>query len=278
MKRASLVIVSGLYFLTRIMPCEAADFDKPQKELRAQIVIYNLLSGLYLTEEQMKFILEKAKEIESLEKKLYEGAQARFSTQTDSLLTLREEVKKEIPDISKDLAREIHQNNIDINTLRKEYFDELTEATGAVKSHLTGTQLYIIQGFKPCLVPPKGDARIGQSGVPGGFVRVLERIRSLPERRYQIKKEEIVDRYIEKLSLLHPRLTEEHVREAREKFVQIVEDVRNMSQVEFALEKEKRASEIKNIVEKKQVDVDRKITHFLLNSQIIPILEEQLSG
>lgn len=262
--------------------CLAEDIDKQEKELRTQITIYNLVNGLYLTEDQMDFILNKSKKLHSLQKKLQNRKKSDSSNQREALLALREEVRKEVPQVSEDLAKEIHRNNFLMLKLRKEYIDALSETTEQVKSKLTDKQIYLIQSFKPCLIPPKGPARMGQISSQAGPTKLLERVRNMPTKRYKTRKSDIADRYIKRLSLKFPYLSDRELSEAKTKFLRIMDDVRGLSDLDFALQKKDIANEIKNIVirgehKEKQIDEDKKIARFLLNSQIIPVLEEKLS-
>jgi len=272
----------GALILGLSFNCVAEDIDKQEKELRTQITIYNLVNGLYLTEDQMEFILNKSKELDSLLRKLQDRKKSDASDQRKALLVLREEVRKEVPQVSEDLAKEIHRNNFLMLKLRKEYIDALSETTEQVKSKLTDKQIYLIQSFKPCLIPPKGPARMGQISSQAGPIKLLERVRNMPTKRYKTRKSDIANRYIKRLSLKFPYLSDRELSEAKTKFLRIMDDVRGLSDLDFALQKKDIANEIKNIVirgehKEKQIDEDKKIARFLLNSQIIPVLEEKLS-
>jgi len=283
-KRTRAAVLTGMcvLILSLSLNCLAEDLEKKQRELRTQITLYNLVNGLYLTNDQMEFILSRAKDLDSLRERLKERKKSNASTLTQALLDLKEEVKQEVPQVSENLAKRIHQGNNLLLRLRKEYIDALGEATEQVKSALSDNQIYLIKSFKPCLIPPKGPARIGQLSSQGGPTRLLERIRDMPARRYETKKYEIADRIIEKLSVRSPRLSAEQLGEAKIILLQTMDDVRELSDVEFALQKEDIAHEIKNTVlrdkhKESEIDVDKRIARFLLSPQIIPALEEGLS-
>jgi len=283
-KRTRAAVPTGMcvLMLSLSLNCLAEDLEKKQRELRTQITLYNLVNGLYLTNDQMEFILSRAKDLDSLRERLEERKRSNAPILTQALLDLKEEVKHEVPQVSENLAKRIHQGNNLLLRLRKEYIDALGEATEQVKSTLSDNQIYLIKSFKPCLIPPKGPARIGQLSSQGGPTRLLERIRDMPARRYETKKHEIADRIIEKLSVRSPRISTEQLGEAKIILLQTMDDVRKLSDVEFALQKEDMAHEIKNTVlrdkhKENEIDVDKRIARFLLSPQIIPVLEEGLS-
>ncbi|UCC95218.1 MAG: hypothetical protein JSW40_00290 [Candidatus Omnitrophota bacterium] len=270
MRRIAMILI-GAVLLQFSTPSPIRCQDS-QESLRTQIILYNLVGGLYLTEEQKETILGEARKLESLRGQM----QIHSSAQSQALLALREEVKREVPQVPQDLAQEIHQSKQQSLRLRKGYYDELQEATQKIKDGLTDAQVYLISTFKPCLVPPKGPARIGQALLSTGGIHLLERLRAMPEEGYRMRKHKISDKFIEKVSLRYPQLTEQELSEARNDFLRIIEEVRGLSSVDFAVKKETKAEEIKNLIEpRKEVDVDKKIAYFLLSPQIIPILEER---
>jgi len=251
--------------------------DDPEKEMRLEIITTNLLNGLYLTEEQMRVVFEEAKRVELVRSKLRDEVEDISESEREAMRILREEVKTEVPDISKDVARRIHERSERMLERRKEYVDIIEEAARIVKDELTENQLYAIKNFKPCLVPPKGPARIGQAQGGERGVKMLERIRNAPQAKYEAKKDQIVDRHLERISLKHPEFREEELNGLREEFIAIIEEVRSLSDTEFALKKQAKALQIKQMAEdEKEVSVDRRIVRFLLNPQIVPILEEKL--
>lgn len=280
MKRI-IVIGIGLSLLIFSLPSWALRYYEDEDDyasLRTQIIIYNLVNGLYLTNEQIRFILEKAEEMSALREKLKRENEDSLSEQTGALLALKEEVKKEAPEVPKELARKIHKNNLRIAKLRKDYINALEEVSREIKSKLTETQLYTIETFKPCLVPPKGPARIGQAVEETVVGKLLERVRGLPQEIYEVKKYEMSARYMEKISLQYPQLKEKELSEAKEKFLEIIDEVRNMSDVDFAIKKQDVDNKIKELVSTdKPVDVNKRITRFLLSKQVIPVLKEKLS-
>lgn len=275
----AIMVISCMCVVNTSFVSGEAKPDEEYRDLRSQIVIYNLVNGLYLTRDQMDFILKKAREVSRLRKDFEEKVETDIAEQMDTLLALKDEVKKEVSEVSGELASKVHQNNETIERMRKEYLDVLDEAMVQVKSVLDQTQLYNIQNFAPCLVPPKGPARIGQDSSAGGPLNLLERIRKIPVKRYAMKKDEISDHIVDRILLKNPRLTEEEVQAAKEKILQVMDEIRSLSDVDFDLQKQEKAMEVKDIFahEEETVDVDKRIAQFLLSPQIIPVLEEKLS-
>ena len=265
------------FVLSLSSPCMALDLKTQNKELKEEIIIHNLISGLYLSSDQMEFILKKAKELGTLRDRLKEEADSISKEEEVSFLLLREEVKKEAPSVSGYLADKIRKNTAFVQTLRKEYLKALDKATQEVKENLNDSQLYNLENFKPCLIPPKGNARIGQDNEAVHMARMLEHIRSLPFSGYERRKEVVVDRYIKAISLIVPSLDQQDLLEARTKLLEILEEARDLSEVDFAIQKNDLAEKIKNIVvSDERIDLDKRIARFLLSPQIVNILEEKI--
>lgn len=74
MKRTRAAVPTGMcvLMLSLSLNCLAEDLEKKQRELRTQITLYNLVNGLYLTNDQMEFILSRAKDLDSLRERLEE--------------------------------------------------------------------------------------------------------------------------------------------------------------------------------------------------------------
>ena len=260
------------------LPCRAEVNDKQQRSLREQIVIYNLINGLYLTDSQLKDILEKAKQVEDLRVNIEDSAAVKSAEFTDTLLALKQEVKKNEPEISGELARKVHQDTDFLHKLRKEYIDAVAKAVEHTKTILTDNQLYIIAEFHPCLVPPQGPARFGQVSSGENIARLFRRVKSMPEQRYQLRKYDIADYHLEKISLKYPHLSQLELNDVKDKIIELLERIRNISEVEFSLKQEQILQELKNIVPaEKEVDVDKRIAKFLLSPEAITVLEEKLS-
>jgi len=252
--------------------------DKPSvKELQSEIKIYNLINGLYLDKNQMEFILSCAQELKQKKdewKYVYEN---NLVNQREVLLNLKNEVKNNKTEVSGDLARGVHRAKLEIQKLRKEYINVSKSKAQAVKSILSKNQLYTIENYKPCLVPPKGLARIGEDDSGKQFTELLERIRTMPKQRYNQKKHIISQKHVERLSVKRPMLKQEELKQAQNSLLKIMDKAKALSDTGFLIEKNNLAKEIKDIISpKEKAEAEEKITRFLLDASIISVLQEKL--
>ncbi len=254
--------------------------DSKLKELRMQIVLYNLVKNLYLTKEQAEFLLEKAKVAKNLKEDFEEKFKEIFSQQKQILSDLKEILKEESGVIPQKLKKELHKTEYELKKLRKEYIQKLDEIVKEVKSKLSDSQIYIIENFKPCLIPPKSSKLIGQAFSSKRLEKKLEFLRKLPCQEYIFKRDRFIENFLNHILLRFPKIEEKKLEEIRENLVEILDKMRELSDIDFSLQKEQILEEIKNIFSPKfsfkEKNIDDKILHFLLNPQIIPILEEIL--
>jgi len=254
--------------------------DSKLKELRMQIVLYNLVKNLYLTKEQAEFLLEKAKIVKNLKEDFEEKFKELSSQQKKILSDLKEILKKETGVIPQELKKELHKNEYEMKKLRKEYIQKLDEITKEVKLKLSDSQIYIIENFKPCLIPPKSSKLIGQAFSSQKLTRKLESLRRLPYQEYVFKRDRFIEKILNHILLKIPKIEEEKLDEVKEDLTRILDEMRKLSDVDFSIQEEQILEKIKELLSSKfhpkKKSVDDKILHFLLNPQIIPILKEIL--
>jgi len=246
-------------------------------DLQDQIIIYNLVSGLSLDKNQMQFILSEARYIKGIKDNLDKEIKQAQLGQKQDLLLLKEEAKKDIPQVNRDLAKKIHEQSESIKKLHADYIRVIKSSSNNLKKKLTDKQLYVIDNFKPCLVPPKGAARVGQAQNNDNVIRIFEKIRDMPAHRFYMNKEKIANRFADKIILKQPYLDDEEIIQIKKEAFKIVEELRELSYADFVVKKYEKAEELKNLVkEDKKVNLDKKIARFLLHPQTIVVLEDKL--
>ena len=282
MKKWLLLLVTGVLLLTcygyGAAPLAEAEEAPEIAELHREVQLLNLLNGLELTADQMRFVLEKAQEAQELREKL--KAEAGTEEVRQVLMELKDTLMRgeNIPDSLKERWFSTHART---KELKKEYEEEMDRLAGEVEGILEGHQLYALEHFKPCIIPPEGGLRIGQAEGTGGLERHLERLRALPEEKFQEHKDDIVERVWERIKEHLPRGALLFVDEEEEKayILSILEETRSLSDAEFEVRKEELAQEFKARYEPSEgaIDIRLRIRCHLLNPHIIPLLEEKLA-
>jgi hypothetical protein len=272
---------------------------KRLRELSTDISIINLLNGLRLTPEQSRKVLALARRAEAVRTgKAFKG----FAELTSSLERATaayqafkaEAIKGEPPrgKVSRDAAR-IHQR---LKQLKEQHVQwakkQVEEIDAALRGTLTEGQLRITETFKACLIPPKDlrdPVRAGQASGDRGM-KILGQLRRVPAGIWNARKDGIADRHVAAVEKLRYKMLSDAERAAAKKrFIAMVEKIRAMSDTDFELEKGKIAEQFKGgdrmqeLIDEIQARSPRarmpkvsKAGRWLLNPQIIPILEARL--
>lgn len=264
--------VLRLFSLIILLIFLSAEGEKPKK-IKEEIILYNLVNGLHLEKEQIESLLTCAKEVNEYRESLNQKLKELEKEEEKVLLSLKEEAKKEVPHLSKSVVRKFREIKFEKAQLYKEFRSFLEKKVEEVKNILNETQLYLLENFKPCVIPPRKGLRIGESSDKS--LHFLERIRRLPSSIYEIRKDEIIQRFIERYKLLHPKAEEEKIEKMKNELEKIMEEARVLSDVEFSLKKSSFFERIKKMKQTdKKIKIEEKISRLLLNPSIIPVLED----
>ena len=150
-----------------------------------------------------------------------------------------------------------------------------------VEGNLEGHQLYGLEHYVPCVIPPEGEARIGQAEDTHAGQALLQRIRDIPDTQFEARKQRIAQRILERVLARLPQsqaLALDQEEEA-EWMLCFLEQVRGLDEMTFAVRKEELVEEVKSRYASPEVPVgvSAKIERHLLDPRIIPLLEENLA-
>lgn len=262
------------------LPIAKAEGAANAGTLRREVQLLNLLNGLELSADQMRFLLEKAQEAEEIREELKSRADENVEETVAVLSELRATLMRgeNIADSSTERWHSIRSKNLGV---RKEYGHEMSRIAQEVQAILEGHQIYALEHFVPCVIPPPGEARIGQAEDTAAAERILARIRAISDARFERSKEEIARRIVERLKSHLPRGCVLVINEEEEtvRILAILEEARGLSDVEFELQKTDLVQQAISAYELPQAsaDISLKIERHLLDPRIIPLLKEKLA-
>jgi hypothetical protein len=255
--------------------------------LRKEIVLNNLVNGLYLSPQQMTQMLTTLRKVEGIRGEYRAKAISQARQMEEILTRVRETVARD-EEIDGELAREFRRAKKGLQDLKEEFHGSMMPYRDEMEGVLNENQRALIDEFRPCVIPPRdtGDsARIGQaSGDTRMGERFLTRIRQMDEKIYGRRRPFIIDRHIERVER-HVGLFSDEEREKEEmRVADIFEKARDLSDVDFEAQKGNLARELKEPHEKamqgrhrrRKGDMD-KLGRFLLDPKLIPILEKRLT-
>jgi hypothetical protein len=163
---------------------------------RTEIQILNLVNNLYLTRPQMQLILERAK-MARIMSRLYDiRSEELLQALNPQLLKLKETLASG-QDIPEELKTAVNKVKQEFEIVKGNYEKQRLKLAAEVKDCLDGGQLYIIDSYKPCLIPPPGPGRIGQAEKNEGAEKMLANIKALPQAKYERKKKDLAGKIIE---------------------------------------------------------------------------------
>ncbi len=122
------------------------------------------------------------------------------------------------------------------------------EMSKKVAAILTDNQKEVVGNFSCCLVPPKSlsdPVRVGQADVAEWQVEMLEKARKCPDRLWPAAKKRTLDELEKAAAVTDPGITEKKKKEERERVAAILDKARSLSDVDFEMEKEELAAQIK---------------------------------
>jgi len=254
------------------------DPNQTQK-LRQEIIGLNLINGLELSQDQMEIILQSAEK----SKRLREEFQKSIRMLGDDMETELEKIKTYLEgnqSIPPSTAQRFHRISNEIKRTKKETEKKIGRLARVVRENLEQHQLFQLQEFIPCIIPPEGEFRIGQTGDNNRFVRNLERIREIPNRIYEMRKAEIIYRTLQGLKLHMPSGAEIQEDELEERIQNVFQKARRFNDIDFEIHKERLAEELISPIKPSQAEnnIAKMIEIFLLCPEIIPILQEKLKS
>ena len=220
------------------IPTKAVDTQE-LKDLHDRISLMNLLTGLWLDENQYERILPIVEDAssriceikdEALSLAADGGFQADLRRLHDTLLSGGQ--------VSDDERHEIERTSGRIHGLHMEAEGIIYEAGKDVKTILNENQLYLARTFEPCLFlpeDPNSPTLVGQVRPDNRGLEMLTRIREAPSHIFKRRIDQIVDGVIEKekAHLHHDFDTQAE----RKRLKQLFMEVRKMDDEEFSLRK-----------------------------------------
>ena len=278
-------------FLTRRGYCrgdlEVREIFAEVNDLRREINLINLVNGLSLSADQMNQMLAILRKVEAT-KGEYQSKVASQAHEMEEILKELREILARNEEIDQGLIRKFHRAKKRGEDLKEEFHSALMPYQDEMKRVLNGNQLALIEEFKPCVVPPhdvRNPVRIGQaSGDTRMGERLLTRVRQMDESLYQRRKPRLIERYIERVERHVGIFSDEERTEEESRVADIFKRARELSDLDFDVQKGDLARELKESHEKalqsrhrkRRGDLD-KLGKFLLDPKLIPILEKRLT-
>ncbi len=248
---AAMVVAAGSAAAPSSMLDPADPLALEVKALHDDISLANLIRGLGLTGDQLDALAEVAGRAEALRDEHNGRAQPLLTEMESAFAALRAELLAGGHPADEVEARAVGAQH-QLQDQRREFERSLADLELELRTALDDGQITIIEEFKPCLIPPHelGEPlRVGQADSGGKALEVLGELRTLPANSYARRLPRFVDRGMEIVELRTGPLADEAHAEYRDRLTGLVEEVRTVDDVGWALEGEGYAKRLREIVE-----------------------------
>ena len=269
-----LLLICGI---SKFLFCQELH-SKEIEEIIEDIRILNLIKGLELDKSQAEFIVEKSKEAEKIKEEYKKKISEIYENEGKVFEELRNFLIKNNGEIPKKLKKEVPKVEHKLKRLKYEYNKEIEKIASQVKEKLYPHQIYALQEYKPCMIPP-ASSKVGQADNTKWIGKFLERIKKMPLSVYNRKKEEIAERWIEMVKRHLPKGYMLDTEKEKERIISIFEKVRSLPDIEFNIKKKEFVEEMKKVgpyhlLSKMPIDVSVKIEKFLLSKRARELIKE----
>ena len=277
MKKTQLIIVLVIALIFPFSAIAREGMFQEFHRVAERIKIGNFINAMSLDERQVSYILSRAYEA----KRFRGAAEKEMEKYYLDFLKACENLESEVEDgrvvVEKKTARDFHHTKEKMQDIKYDLDKKLDHLAGKITGKLKDHQVYVVDQFTPCLVPKVQEGRVGQEGGNKHFIAMLEKIRFLPAHAYQNKKQSIIDRVVTHTEKRMPFLTREYIQNYRKKIEKSFDEIREMNDVDFSIQKSEIAHEIKNSLtagKKRVQSPEDKIKKFLLSEQAIDVLKK----
>ena len=279
MRKFKILYLPAILILFLISPVFSKE-DAPQEteQLRGDIQVINLLNNLSLRPSQMEFILQKAKEASEIRHTAADKAKLYKAEMADAYSVIKKEVEEGKVIIDQPTAEKFRRLKEEIERLSRQAYVDVDKIAASVAKELEEFQVLALDSYKPCVIPIIQDGRIGQAGTHQGVVRVLEKVRSVPDENFLSVRGKFAGTIIEKTKLKSSAGVKFDAEQAKLAIFRVFDKARAMEAVDFGLQKEALAAELQDSILPHTPEMERadKIKKFLLSESIVPILEKKL--
>jgi len=176
------------------------------------------------------------------------------------------------------LTRRFNEQKHESEEITRGAHDKIDNIAKEVESNLKQFQIIALKEYSACIIPHEKSGRVGQADKTTHLAKMLQRLRNIPEKQYYWRREELLDRAVERVEykLYKQLLDTERLRFA---VSDVFDEARELSDIDFQLRKEDFVKELQEIIKphsKKEVNIQNRIKGYLLAENIIPILEERI--
>ena len=249
--------------------------------LKAEISLLNLLNGLYLSPDQLDKLIELADRAVEMHRGYATGLATEPEAYVRQLDALREALYTATGP-SEDVKRRAVELEVKVDLgPKRRMADELGRLEDEARRVLNDGQVAIIEGFQPCLIPPRTLAdpvAVGQASTTEREEITLDVIRRMPQSLYAQRRETIADTIVRRGEREKGQVPED-VRQGMVKtYLGKMDELRGLDEVDFDLKKKDLAEDFQlfddDVTYRKGHTRELgQISRYLLNSSALDVMK-----
>ncbi len=258
------------------------------QETREEISLLNLLRGLYLSRSQVDQLARLAIE-----------AQGHRNTLEDAVLRSRDSYRIVFENLRDKLYESPGKEKMAQDTASqldhqfKEALGEMDDKIAALEDQaralLSGAQISVVEGFKPCLIPPKdlrNPVRVGQAdGEPGIIGKLADLIHCTPDGLWRERGKQLLERVSQEMESEAGALNTAMKSDILSRLKTVADSIRACPDVDYSLKRQTFASELLLIDPRKALKKGHRkvgqIGHWLLSdaaARVLPKWSEKMTA
>ena len=255
MIRSTRLLVTGVLLfslLTALVGPVAALPREPEeiRSLRDEISLLNLLRGLYLSKPQVERLhglaMQAAKDRESVSTRLLAS-----KDDLQASLTKLRNALFDPPGFEVEVQNQANTLNHRMKEAVGELKDRLAAMEDKAEGILTSSQRAIVEGFKPCLIPPRdlrNPVRVGQAGGQAGlFGKVADLVRGAPDDIWKASGPSIVKRLAALMESESGAMTPAMKGDMEKRLHQVAANIRSLDDIDYAVQRDDLAAQLQLI-------------------------------
>jgi hypothetical protein len=249
----------------------SADLVKLETDIR----VLNLVNSLYLTADEMT----KMEALIHQAQPIIEQRQAAVTRAAETALPELTAARAKV------LAGEALPRGKDrgraLLNVEADYARRLSPLVEQTKALLTDNQKVLVAEFIPCLVPVRSltnPERVGQANDDEGAIRLLTRVRELPEARVPRAIETAERRMSQQMAEKH--MSDKDIEAAKKRLESAFHDARAMTDAQFEVNKSELAKQIGRPARPPAEGnaFDQRVAWYLLNPNLLPIYDQRIAA
>jgi hypothetical protein len=232
-------------------------------ELATEIDSLNLLNGLFLSEVQMRHLMNVAIKAEKTRRAYEEQIEVLNGEMTAALAGLKKDLLggKTMQDSA--YQAQVCEAKKKMREMQKRMNQEMVVCETYAKAVLTPNQREVCYTYKHCLIPPREltmkSANIGQADASSVAGELLDKIRKMSDEEYAASQEQLVSMHLNHAKTIRNcgDLTPAQREKERSNFLAIVTKARSLDDLEYQFQKTQLAAQLPNDF----MEVKERLTH-----------------